>query len=209
MKSVIKNLITSLNKIGWDSKSIAHEKVEFLLNDLKANLNRFQIELENLSDNYLRNLAELSVETPTHFKWFLYENQMLNYKIWLHEYKSRIEKGAGYAIVPHNHRYWFTSFIIRGGFTNSIYQVEKLNKKTIDRYLLVDEQSFEEGKIYSFSSDIIHSLSNIKEPTVTLIIQSKALKNFSESYDFQSKKVQRHYSFAARLEKFKQLIKSI
>jgi hypothetical protein len=208
MKNVINNLITSLDSIDWCERNIAHQEVEHLLFGVKANFIQFQLEIDNLSEVFIHNLGKNSVETPTHYKWLFYENEKSDYKIWFHQYKSAINKNAGYAVVPHNHRYWFSSFILSGGFTSLTYQVNRLNEDTIENNTLVGEWHLNEGEIYTLSSDTVHSLDDIQKSTWTLIIQSKQVKTFSESFSLETKKIYRHYAFESRIDEFKQRIKS-
>jgi hypothetical protein len=130
-------------------------------------------------------------ETKTHYKWFIYYNSKLRYKVWLHQYKSLAEREAGHAEVPHNHRYSLASLIIRGGFTHHRY------KQTDDGLLELahERDSYTQGDTYLVDWHQVHRLSEIKNHTVTLVVESPIARNFSEAFYAQSGEPSMFYDF--------------
>lgn len=130
-------------------------------------------------------------ETTTHYKWFIYYHKRFRYRIWLHQYKSANERRLGYAEVPHNHRYSFASLILHGGFHHHIFNVTEsgLDESGTERQMLAA------GDVYTLHWDRIHKLSSLLDKTITLVVESPTVRNFSEAYD-DSGSPQRFYDFA-------------
>ncbi|HEY3562682.1 MAG TPA: hypothetical protein VGL05_34685 [Kribbella sp.] len=116
-----------------------------------------------------------SHETATHYKWLLHCSGP-HFKLWLHDYKPAAARGAGYAEVPHNHRYDLCSRVLQGGFTNLIHQV-------------VDDVAYQasgddlvSGDLLSLDYRTVHSLANIVAGSTTLVVEGPRRSKSSTSY---------------------------
>lgn len=116
-----------------------------------------------------------SHETSTHYKWLVYRDIQLRFTLWLHDYKPQGHRKAGYAQVPHNHRYDLCSIILRGGYDSVLYDVG-------GEVSAIDRETFSPGSILSLSYDQIHSLENIQSKTKSLFIEGPTIRNFSTAY---------------------------
>lgn len=121
-------------------------------------------------------------ETSTHYKWFMHYDDRLQYRIWLHQYKSSTERKSGYAEVPHNHRYSLASVLLRGQFVHHFFE-------TIDGVLVeLPEkcESYSQGDVYSVDWHSVHKLSGLSDHTVTLVVESPVARHFSEAFYSES-----------------------
>lgn len=117
-------------------------------------------------------------ETATHYKWFMHYDEHRGYKIWLHQYKSQHNRRVGHAEVPHNHRYSLASVILRGGFTHHYFRRD--DNKVIE--LLEDRCRYSQGDVYSVEWCQVHSLSHVIDHTLTLVVETPAVRHYSEAY---------------------------
>jgi hypothetical protein len=117
-------------------------------------------------------------ETSTHYKWFLHYHERLRYKVWLHQYKSAQDRSAGYAEVPHSHRYSLASVILSGGFRHHYFETNNGTltepQGTLRRY--------GPGDTYAVDWQEVHKLSNIDEHTFTMVVEGPTVRHFSEAY---------------------------
>jgi predicted metal-dependent enzyme (double-stranded beta helix superfamily) len=117
-------------------------------------------------------------ETATHFKWFLHYSERRRFKVWLHQYKNAGERKIGFAEVPHNHRYSLASVILSGGFSHHCFERN-------DGVLTEHEgarRRYGPGDAYTVGWREVHKLSGIDERTLTLVVESAPVRNFSEAY---------------------------
>lgn len=135
---------------------------------------------------------ERSVEKTTHYKWFLDEDPERRFQIWLHEYKPSSHRREGHATVAHNHRFWLTSLILRGGFTDTRY--ERKGEAAISP---IESREMRGGDTMVLSPDEIHSLGELCDDTLSLIVQSKPVRSYSEV--FEGGEVRRYRDLGAQL----------
>jgi hypothetical protein len=135
--------------------------------------------LEGLSSKQRAALFDGSHETSTHFKWLVHRETQPHFTVWLHEYKSELKRTAGYAEVPHDHRYNIASLIMRGGYTAVAWEKAKRSGG-----LLAEgwRETYSQHDIMALTHDKIHSLAQIEPGTLTLLIEGPPIKGFSSAY---------------------------
>lgn len=135
-------------------------------------------------------------ETATHWKWFV-GGDPAGPQIWIHEYKPRGERRPGYADSIHDHRYSFCSALVRGGYRHVVYSVQSNMPAVVDEALLVSPW------IHSVDADVVHSVSDIVDSTLTLIVQGPPRRHFSTEYRTDGAPPQKHWDFHARVRAMK------
>lgn len=175
--------------LGWPDPGIAHREASVLLRriEISALSERLRARLRRVVD------ADRSVEKTTHYKWFLGEDTVGRFQLWLHEYKPKTHRREGHASVAHNHRFWLTSLILRGGFTDTRYQREGDSEALSP----IESRRMEPGDTMVIDPDEIHSLSGLEDGTLSLIVQSKPIRSYSEV--FEDGEVRRYYDLEAKL----------
>ena len=147
-----------------------------------------------------RNSTALSSREPsTHFKWLIFRDPLFRFEVWLHEYKNKELLRPGYAVVPHNHVYHFSSLILSGGFKHVSYAVSRSGDDEAT-LRVADERSFSRSMIYTLTCDEVHSLDDIQEGTTTLIVNSASKKAFSEEFNLKTGRVVKHYPLPVRVK---------
>lgn len=137
-----------------------------------------------------------SVERPTHYKWFLGGEQR-RYAVWIHEYKafSSSPKGLGsFANTTHDHRYSFTSRILRGALEINDYAVEHASKTPN----LSITRTLRAGETFTVSTDDVHSVTFSEPGTCTLIVQGPQVRSYSTVYDLDAGTATRVFDLEAR-----------
>ncbi len=128
-------------------------------------------------------------ETSTHYKWFVYYHKHLRYRIWLHQYKDTEARQPGYAEVPHNHRYSLASVVLRGGFEHRYFARDVAGLSEIES----ERRFYVTGEAYALEWQKLHMLSALRDHTLTLVVESPVVRNFSEAfYDVRSQPVLFH-----------------
>jgi hypothetical protein len=117
-------------------------------------------------------------ETATHYKWFIYFNKRWRFKVWLHQYKTAEERRLGYAEVPHNHRYSLASVILSGGFTHHYF--DRSGGAVTES--LAERVRFGPGDAYIVQWQRIHKLSELRDRTFTVVVESAPVRSFSEAF---------------------------
>ncbi len=117
-------------------------------------------------------------ETTTHYKWFVHYHEALRYRIWLHQYKSAVERRNGYAEVPHNHRYSLASLILNGQFKQHFFDVVAGELAETPG----ECTAYSPGDVYSINWCRVHKLSGLSDHTVTLVVESPVVRHFSEAF---------------------------
>jgi hypothetical protein len=118
-----------------------------------------------------------SHDTSTHYKWLVYRSPQSKFVLWLHEYKDPKDRLAGYAQVPHDHRYDISSLILEGGYTSALWQ------RFDETIRQAGEEVYRKGSIITLTHDQIHSLVRIEPETMTLVVEGPTIKGFSSAYD--------------------------
>ena len=130
-------------------------------------------------------------ETTTHYKWFLSYHPQLRFKVWLHHYKSAADRRAGYAEVPHNHRYSLASVLLRGGFMHHLFERVDGGLEEIT----AARRAYAAGDSYSLPWRQLHKLDALADHTVTLVVETPVVRNFSEAFYANSAEPIRFYDF--------------
>jgi hypothetical protein len=124
-------------------------------------------------------------ETPTHFKWLLWESSNREFQVYVHQYKppQNIQRGY-YALSVHNHRYWFASMMLRGTFQHLRYDIPKdtAGEFDVSGARIIDEVTVKAGDVYQLLLGEIHSVRDIQEETRTLVVQAKPERLWSETF---------------------------
>jgi hypothetical protein len=130
-------------------------------------------------------------ETSTHYKWFMFYHKEHHFKIWLHQYKSASERRLGHAEVPHNHRYSLASVILNGGFVHHYF--DRMNDILVESTR--ERRRFDPGDTYMVAWQRVHRLSELSDQTITLVVESPVVRNFSEAFYAESGKPRKFYDF--------------
>ncbi len=159
----------------WHNPQKAHHEIEDWLqkgNEVTSSLLRPIVEC---SDIELPALSQRSHETSTHYKWFVAASPTWDWQIWLHQFKDSNQRRFGYAVTPHNHRYWFTAVMLHGAYRNARYQVGEVPN-------IVAEDLVAAGSVYTLSPAVVHAISEVKAGTITIVIRGRAVTPFSTEY---------------------------
>jgi hypothetical protein len=135
-----------------------------------------------------------SVEKTSHYKWFLGGPEDGSFELWLHEYKPQSLRREGHATVAHNHRFWLTSIVLRGGFTDSRFRRDDDSASLLGE---VSSNRMSTGETMIIDADEIHSLSELQDGTITLVAQSAPVRSYSEVFESGSRKV--YFDLEAKL----------
>ena len=185
-----------LGELDWRDRAVSHAKAA----DRFARLQPVQF-LAGLRDDLPASVnLERSVEKTTHYKWFLGGGTNREFELWLHEYKPRELRRTGHATVPHNHRFWLTSLILRGGFADTRYaRCEPEGELPIEP---IAERSLETGDTMVIDPEEIHSLSELRNGTISMVVQSKSIRSYSEV--FEDGGVRRYSDLEAKLAELRE-----
>jgi 8-oxo-dGTP diphosphatase len=197
------DLIAELDNLNWENLPQTFEQIPKLLKDFSPRIDEFRKSISSFPVNKFSRIIALSHDLPSHYKWFLYKSPLHNYSIWINEYKK--DRQYGYANTIHNHRYWFASLLLKGYFHQAFHKAEGWNGKEFNSIPVVDELHTGSGDVYALSPEIIHSFPKIEDETVTLLIRSKALYDYSTSFNNNTKKSTNHYSFKTKLPHFQNI----
>lgn len=132
--------------------------------------------LEQLSTYNRASLFDSSHDTATHYKWLLHRNRQRHFALWLHQYKDIDARGAGYAQVPHDHRYDIASLLLAGKYTAADWRISN------DSIRQTNTRVFRCGDVMTMTNDRIHSLLSIEPNTMTLVVEGKRIRGFSTAY---------------------------
>jgi predicted metal-dependent enzyme (double-stranded beta helix superfamily) len=204
---LLSNVVRTLDSLDWSDLASTHETIEEVLAELYESRESLREEMATLGDSELEQQEELSHETTTHFKWYVHKGLSPRYKVWIHEYKERGLRRSGYAEVPHDHRYWFTSLVLLGGFEHHIYRVEGAGDS--DCFESIEEVRSSEcrkGTVYTVDPTMVHALSRIAEPTLTVVVRSGAVRPYSQTFDVESRKVTKYFPLSSRLANLKNIV---
>ena len=211
MAIVLNDLIASMEKLSICDIDEAQARLFQLISGVNNVLQDIHCLLEKQSTEKWNITARLSFETSTHFKWRIYETNNKVFQLFLHEYKQKDLMRPGYAITPHNHRYWFASRIINGGFNHIKYSISEKEKDSFNPECvsISENRLFSRDDAYQLKVGEIHSLNNIDEKTITLVVQSHPIREYSEEYRLDSGRVIKHIPTSSRQEKLLSLLKSV
>jgi predicted metal-dependent enzyme (double-stranded beta helix superfamily) len=185
--------MSEIASLDWEESAVAQREASsvFAAIDIPGLLGELKSGLDEVAD------VERSVEKTSHYKWFLAEATTKRFQVWLHEYKPSTHRREGHATVAHNHRFWLTSLILRGGFTDTRYERSVESDPGSGSISPVDSRRMEAGDTMVLAPDEIHALSELRDGTLSLIVQGKPVRNFSEV--FEGGEVRRYVDLGAKL----------
>lgn len=193
-RSELTHAVAAIGALGWEEPGTAQRgaATAFTMIDVALLLKELKIGLEQVAD------LDKSVEKTTHYKWFLSEDPARRFQIWLHEYKPSTHRREGHATVAHNHRFWLTSLILRGGFTDTRYERADETDPESGSLSPIDSRQMKSGDTMVLMPDEIHALSELRDGTLSLIVQGKPVRSFSEV--FEGGEVRRYSDLGAKLD---------
>lgn len=168
------SLVAALGALDWADPGPAHHAAQRLLaaiDDPRSLLS------EIAAADPARTEYDRSSEKTTHFKWFVAEDPGERFSLWLNTYKPATHRRTGHAEVAHNHRFWFTSLVLSGGFTHATFTADG------PQLTLADETMLRAGDSFVVDPAEIHALRDLQDETVTLIVQSTPVRAYSDVYE--------------------------
>ena len=191
------------SQLSWLASTLpgnSHAGVtEKVLRDFYGRVGDFRAELERLNDWEFHAILLRSRETPTHYKWHLGTAPDKSFTIWLHEYKPGAIRSGGYAQTIHNHRYPMTALLLTGGYRCTQYEVSHTAADEAAEVRTISSRQITGGAIYSMRESDFHSVTEIQDGTVSLLVQGRPLRPYSISVDAQSCRVSRHVPIEGRI----------
>jgi hypothetical protein len=173
-----RDFLTRLDSLDWHPAGYIDPTVLELLAEIGTDPQLIWEVIRSWDDRNLEKRQLRCHETSTHYKWFVHYHDKLQYRVWLHQYKSSGERKAGYAEVPHNHRYSLASVILRGQFRQHYFETTSGLVAEIP-----DEcRAYSQGDVYSINWSKVHKLSDLDDQTVTLVVESPVARHFSEAF---------------------------
>jgi hypothetical protein len=145
-------------------------------------------------------LAAGSRETTTHFAWRLVDGAAAPYSFWLHEYKPQRDWWAGYANTVHNHRYHFCTTVLSGGFQHERYDVDLDPSGELVRAITRrGSQMWRPGPVRAITADQFHRLPWADDGTLTFLVKSRPVRDWSVSVDPVTMVSRRHVPVEQRI----------
>jgi hypothetical protein len=177
MKS-FNDFLQRLERVEWSPVGYIDKDVLELLTELGRAPWLIREAVDSWNPRQLEKRGLRCHETTTHYKWFVHYHESLQYRVWLHQYKSHNERRRGHAEVPHNHRYSLASLIVLGGLVN--HHFERADGRL--RELEAERRSHSQGDVYMVEWRRVHKLSGLSDGTVTLVVESPVVRHFSEAF---------------------------
>jgi hypothetical protein len=120
-------------------------------------------------------------------KYPIYIDPNDNFRIRLHHWKSkRLKKGANEE-NPHSHRFPFSTIILTGAYSESLYKIAHSDEENLKADLnVIGTTCYSPGQIHSIvSTDAIHNVINESEDMecVTLFIRGKSITDYSTIFN--------------------------
>ena len=194
--SSLSTILERFCELDWEDRGKAHLRAQQEFTEV--NVPSLLRDLKQQSQTSIS--VGRSVEKTTHYKWFLGEGPDRDFELWLHEYKPRRLRRPGHATVAHNHRFWLTSLILRGGFTDTRYaRVEGEGEPLIKP---VAQRSMDLGNTMVIDPEEIHSLAALQDKTISLVVQSRPVRSYSEV--FEEGEVRRYFDLEAKLAELRE-----
>jgi hypothetical protein len=169
------DLIARIGDLDWSWAASAHASVQTIL----KGVHDVPSLLEGHAPGTPERLQE-SAEKSTHFKWFLARDEAGRFEVSVNVYKPTDRRRVGHASVPHNHRYWFSSLLLRGGFRSQFYDPPTEPGATPLPTSALDLRA---GDAFVVDPDAIHALTEIQDGTASLIVQSRPVRSYSIVYE--------------------------
>lgn len=176
---------------------------EKILGDFFERLEEFRADLHSLEEQDFEQVLSRSRETPTHYKWHLLTTPDRSFTVWLHEYKPRSSRSSGYAQTIHNHRYQMSALVLTGGYQCTKYEVKKSRSDDRASIQVITGWQLESGSVYSMRENEFHSVTQIEDGTMTLLVQGRPSRPYSVSVDANSRRASRHVPIEARMDQLR------
>ncbi|QWF78522.1 hypothetical protein [Amycolatopsis sp. CA-230715] len=168
---------------------------------------RLRSHLNDLSPSEAAAVAGRSRETTTHFAWCLYLDPDAEFSFWLHEYKPQKDWRAGYADSVHNHRYHFCTAILNGGYLHERYDAEiDPAAGLVTSTVLQRSDQCAAGESGVLLASEFHRIPKALDGTMTFLIKSRPVYDWSLSYDPSTGVSHRHVPVETRLGELTQRI---
>lgn len=196
--TLVRSFLAILRGYDWARPAIAHEGARRALRGLLAQPGILRDEVQGWQEG-IAERALLCHETSTHYKWFVDRDEHDRFIVWLHQYKPAEIRGERHAAVAHNHRYWFSSAIFAGGLHQRSFQVIDHDESGRPSLAPKGEVVLRAGDAYVVSPDEIHAMFHIEDGTLSLVVQGKAVRNYSEVFDTTTGAVTRFPDFMGQL----------
>ena len=157
--------------------------------------------VHDLAPAQAQEVINRSRETTTHFAWCLRDQPDEPFTFWLHEYKPQRDWRPGYADSVHNHRYHFCTTIVRGGYLHEHYRAE-IDPATslVTGAELVASRPYEVGTVGTMRSTEFHRIPVADDATMTFLVKSRALTDWSLSFDPNTQVSHKHVPVESRLD---------
>lgn len=170
--------LSHLSRLKWSPPGHIDPGVLCLLTDLGHERTLIQDLVASWDAEDLEKRQLRCHETSTHYNWFVYYHKRLRYRIWLHQYKEAVDRRPGYAEVPHNHRYSLASVVLCGGFEHRYFAHGEAGLSELES----ERRSYVAGEAYLVEWQKLHMLSGLHDQTLTLVVESPVVRNFSEAF---------------------------
>jgi hypothetical protein len=176
------------------------EVTEKILGDFFERLEDFRADLQKLEERDFERILPRSRETPTHYKWHLLTAPDRSFTVWLHEYKPRASRSGGYAQTIHNHRYPMSALVLTGGYQCTKYKVERSLGDDRASIQVITGWQLAGGSVYSMRENEFHSVTQIEDGTMSLLVQGQPTRPYSVSVDAGSRRTSCHVPIEGRLD---------
>jgi hypothetical protein len=176
------------------------EVTEKILGDFFERLDDFRDDLQNLEERDFERMLPRSRETPTHYKWHMLTAPDRSFTVWLHEYKPRATRSSGYAQTIHNHRYPMSALVLTGGYQCTKYGVDRSHGDDRASIQVINGWQLAGGSVYSMQENEFHSVTQIADGTMSLLVQGRPSQPYSVSVDASSRRTSYHVPIEGRLD---------
>jgi hypothetical protein len=172
---------------------LVHELTAKWLDAQPDLLGELRCRLRALPETARAELAAASRETTTHFAWRLAGAAGLPFSFWLHEYKPQRDWWRGYANSVHNHRYHFCTTVLNGGFQHEWYDVRLDSTGELAHEVACRaSEVWRPGPVRSVTADQFHRVARATDGTLTFLVKSRAVREWSVSVDPATRVTRRH-----------------
>jgi len=199
-------VLSCLETSMLDTDSRLPDRIESVLADFGGQLEAFRHDLHTMSEPLFETMLLKSRETPSHFKWHLLTLHDGSANVWLHEYKPSSIRSGGYAQSVHNHRYPMSALVLAGGYCYTDYGVKVGADKLHADVCVRGVHHISRGSIYSMKPSEYHSVTEILDGTVSLMIQGAPDRTFSTSVDPVTLKMIHHVPIEYRLNSLRSVL---
>ena len=157
-------------------------------------------QLRSLSGAEAAKIMRSSRETTTHFAWCLLDHPGEEFSFWLHEYKDPADWREGYADSVHNHRYHFCTTILRGNYVHERFHTTHDGKSGLITSVELHRRTLcQAGSCAVMLADEFHRIPEAAEGTMTFLVKSRPVSDFSLSFDPATGIGHRHVPVEVRL----------